>query len=75
MLLTVALRCTAPRSVEEQDISDVDRGKAFLGCYPLHQRGDLQSELDREGLEAVVPPIEATSPTIARTAASPTSAL
>jgi hypothetical protein len=53
MLLTVALRCTAPRSVEEQDISDVDRGKAFLGCYPLHQRGDLQSELDRKGLESV----------------------
>ena len=33
-------------SLEEQDVSDVDSGKAFLGCDPLHQLGDLQGELD-----------------------------
>ena len=75
MLSTVDVRSTAPSSVEEQDVSDVDSGKALLGCYPLHQLGDRQGELDHKGLEPVVPPIEEISPTIARTAASPTSAL
>ena len=43
------MRCDS--SVEEQDISDTDGGKAFLDCYPLHQLGVLQGELNREILK------------------------
>jgi hypothetical protein len=75
MLSTVASAAPRPRSIEEQDVSDVDSGKAILGCYPLHQLGDLQGELDCKGLERVGATIEATSPTIARRTASPTSAM
>jgi hypothetical protein len=39
--------------VEEEDVSDVDRGKDFLGRYPLHQLPDLHCELDGEVLEHV----------------------
>src|SRR5829696_5395274 len=53
MLLTVASAAPRPRSIEEQDVSDVDSGKAILGCYPLHQLADLQGELDCKGLERV----------------------
>jgi hypothetical protein len=39
--------------VEEEDVSKVDRGKAFLSCYPLHQPSDLQGELNRKIHEPV----------------------
>src|SRR3954452_14132504 len=53
MLSTVASGAPRPRSIEEQDVSDVDSGKAILACYPLHQLGDLQGELDCKGLQRV----------------------
>src|SRR5215213_10510856 len=53
MLFTVASAAPRPRSIEEQDVSDVDSGKAILGCYPLHQLGDVEGELDCKGLERV----------------------
>src|SRR3954471_1748204 len=53
MLSTVASGAPRPRSIEEQDVSDVDSGKAILGGYPLHQLGELQGELDCKGLQRV----------------------
>jgi len=43
-------------SVEEQHVSDVDSGKAFLNCNPLHQLGDLQGELNGKVLLPVGAP-------------------
>src|SRR3954453_20949405 len=53
MLSTAATGPPRTRSLEEQDVSDVDSGKAILGGYPLQQLGDLQGELDGKGLERV----------------------
>jgi hypothetical protein len=50
----VLQRPTTLRNEEpEEDVSKVDRGKAFLSCYPLHQPSDLQGELNRKIHEPV----------------------
>ena len=38
-------------SVEEQDLSEINSCNALLGRYPLHQLGDLGSELNRKVFE------------------------
>jgi hypothetical protein len=75
MLVTVASTAPRPRSIEEQDVSDVDSGKAILGCYPLHQLGDLQGELDCKGLERVGATNRRSVANYTGRTASPTSAM